>query len=238
MTDHTADAAAWWQENSTAVQDQLQERLQEPLVDAFPDNDPLQPDSALNALTRHWRSSQPSPAGVVKASLKNEPMREFRIDIDIPYGVFSRQDGSGPSSAVQKVEARIKPLRNAVYTYLLKRLNVALHDAGKQDVLAEIKKQLSDRQPKGVARLVISKGAFTDDEQKQLAVDVLKVHDRVLAGSVNSAVLVLGRANAPRLCRVNVPPAVVAPTGNGLSGYLRVRLAADLAGGKAFGFTW
>jgi hypothetical protein len=71
-----------------------------------------------------------------------------------------------------------------------------------------------------------------------LAVDALKVCDRVIAGSVNSAVLALGRADAPRLCWVNMAPAVVAATGEGLSGYLRVRLAADLAGAKAFGFTW
>ena len=239
MTDYTADAYAWWQANSTAVQDQLRARLQEPLVDAFPDNDPLQPESAPDALTRLWQSSLPSSEGVVTASLVNEPMQEFRIDIDIPHQVFSKQDGSAPSSAAQELKARIKPLRNAVNKYLLQRLEVgAPQDVRKQDVLAEIKKQLNGRQPKGMARLVISKGALTDEEQKELAVDALKVHDQVIADSDNSAVLVLGRANAPRLCWVNVPPAVVAPTGNGLSGYLRVRLAADLAGAEAFGFTW
>jgi hypothetical protein len=239
MTDYTADADTWWRANSTAVQDQLQVSLQEPLVDAFPDNDPLQPESAPDALTRIWQISPPSPEDVVMALLLNEPIHEFRIDIDISHEVFSKQDGSSPSSAVHELEARIKPLRNAVHMYLRHCLEIAPdHTKAKQEVLEEIKKQLNDRQPKGMTRLVISKGAFTDDEQKQLAVDALKVQDQVIADSVNSAVLVLGHANAPRLCRVNVTPAVVAPTGSGLRGYLRVRLAADLAGAKAFGFTW
>lgn len=246
MLDSMAEADAWWRTHSSSVQTLLAERLRDPLFDVFTPAASVAPSKQPLGIERGWTFGGPGSSRT-RGKLEIAPLREFRQPACIPMSVMRRPDAESPASAVSTLGPCVQRLLRDVRTYLLVQLGIPPRQVLVTSGGVELLRLMAEARPADMpfAFVATSSDSFAAEARSCVkeagaleGAEVIPVRDELVRGADHSALLVVRGSDAPRLVAIDVEPAVMVAWEEGVRGYIRLRLVADLRDEAIHAYRW
>jgi hypothetical protein len=228
-------ANGWWAANADRVQQAVRTALEDRFLELFSEPRPVgNGESAV--LIGGWLPDPNERGGTSSWHLEVEPLREFRAAFTVDGSSLPTDDAAIEQASLDALRQQILDVRQAVRGYVVGRLACSNLRTGSRDgalrAIAEQVARAPGCKPCIAANDPTLRKTLADDPRTE---SVKFVHVSDLR---RTAVLVLGRGDRPEIVVPQLSPVVAVGTADGLSGWVRARLAVQAGGSRSVSLRW